>query len=332
MVSIVIVNYNELGYLRRNIISLIQSDYSSFEIIIVDNGSSDGSVSQIQREFAEFPHNLVILPLPRNYGFSEGNNIGAKKAKGDYLFFLNNDTEVDSSCLKVLANLMQSDPSIGVAQAKLLRLNQPETFDCAGGFLNVIGVTCSRGDGEKDRGQYDKVDEISYAKGAAMIVRRDLWTKLNGFDLLFFAYFEEADFCWRAWLAGYRVVFVPSAKVYHASKATISKFRRLTTFQESRNRIITVLKNLEFRNLIKYSPFLPVLYSLLIIQKILKCDVESLLDILQGIVWCLKHFDIAWIKRLEDQRMRVVNDDDIFRRGVISQSLLPRIHIHTRGQ
>jgi GT2 family glycosyltransferase len=330
LISVIIVNYNGYNFLRKSIVALLQSEYSAFEIILVDNGSSDESISWIRKEFAKCRHKLVILPLPRNYGFSVANNIGANNAMGDYLFFLNNDTEVDPFCLQALVSIMESDPSIGVAQAKLLLLSQRDTFDCAGGFSNVIGVVCERGYGEKDRGQYYQIDEISYAKGAAMIVRRDVWSKLKGFDKLFFVYFEETDFCWRVWLAGYRVVFVPSAKVFHASKATISKFRRLTNFQESRNRIITVMKNLEFRNLIKYSPFLPVLYLLLIVQSIWGRDAEFLLDNLHGIAWCLEHFDIAWIKRLEAQRMRVVSDEDIFSRGVISKSLLPRMHLHAR--
>ena len=189
VVSIVIVNYNGLEYLRQCISSLLQSNYSSYEIIIVDNGSSDGSVQCIQQEFEEYKNRITVLSLQCNRGFSYGNRIGANKAVGKYLLFLNNDTKVDQSCLNELVTAMDNDLSIGVAQAKTLIMDKPDIFDSAGFLMDVFGVAHLRGYNEKDIGQYDNLSKISFAKGAAIIVRNNVWISLGGFDPLFFCLF-----------------------------------------------------------------------------------------------------------------------------------------------
>ena len=321
MISVVIVSHNGLGYLRRSISSILRSNYSFFEIIVVDNGSSDGSVQHIQDEFAKWLNRIIVLPLRFNHGFSVGNSIGASKVSGEYILFLNNDTEVDPSCLGELINTMEHDTSIGAAQAKILFMDRRDTFDSTGVFLNVVGCGRTRGLNEKDRGQYLNLDEISYAKGAAMVVRKNVWNRLEGFDSLFFTYFEETDFCWRVWLSGYRVVFIPSAKVFHTGAATISKLGSSKfNFQFYRNRIVTVVKNLSLKNLVKYVPWLVIMYLIRIMRHTRENDAVSVLGILRGIFWCIRFFKSVWTKRQMVQRLRIVGDENLFRRGVISQS------------
>jgi hypothetical protein len=321
VISVVIINHNGLGYLRRSIWSILRSNYSFFEIIVVDNGSSDGSVQCIQEEFAKCLKRIIVVPLRFNQGYAVGNNIGASKASGEYILFLNNDTEVDPSCLKELVNTMEHDASIGAAQAKILFMDRKDTFDSAGVFLNVVGCGRTRGYNEKDRGQYASLDEISYAKGAAIVVRRDVYNRLEGFDQSFFTYFEETDLCWRVWLCGYRVVFVPSAKVFHAGSATISKRGSSKfNFQFYRNRLITVVKNLSVKNLVKYSPWLVIAYMIRITRYTLDNDAISVVGIIRGIFWCIRYFKSVWTKRLIFQQLRIVNDESLFRKGVISRS------------
>jgi GT2 family glycosyltransferase len=322
-VSIVIVNYNGFEYLSKCVASLLRSDYPFYEIIIVDNGSTDGSVSRIQREFEEHKNRIVILDLSNNVGFAIGNWIGAKQAVGEYILLVNSDTKVKPSCLSELVSVMDRDPSIGVAQPKILLMDKPDTFDCAGGTMSAFGVIHMRGVNEKDIGQYDRMEEISFAKGAAMIIRKKLWISLGGFDPLFFVYSEETDFCWRIWLSGYRVVFVPSGIVYHVGAGTSKKFgsyfARVLLFQYYRNRIVTVTKNLSLKNLIKYAPGL---FGINLIQAALhisRNEPMSMLSNLRGIAWCLLFFNKLWIKRLTIQRRRVVKDNDLFDRGVISK-------------
>jgi GT2 family glycosyltransferase len=319
-VSVVIVNYNGLEHLRKCVASLLLSEYPFYEIIIVDNGSTDGSVSRITREFEKYQNRIVILDLQNNLGFAIGNRFGANKAVGKYILFLNNDTKVESSSIGELVKVMDRNPSIGVAQPKILLMDKPDTFDCAGATLNVFGVSRPRGWNEKDIGQYDQMDDISYAKGASMIVRKDVWSNLEGFDPLFFVYSEESDFCWRVWLSGYRVVFAPSTRVYHVGAATTTKFRPyFLRFQFYRNQNVTVAKNLSLKNLIKYTPGLVGINLIQVMLHISRNEPLSILSNLHGVAWCLLFFNKVWTKRLSVQRTRVVKDEDLFKRGAISR-------------
>lgn len=322
-VSVVIVNYNGFEYVRNCVTSLLHSKYPFYEIIIVDNGSTDDSVSRIKSKFEEHKDRIVILDLPNNLGFAVGNRIGANKAVGEYILFLNSDTKVEPSSLSELVNVMDTDPSIGVAQAKLLLMDKPDTFDSAGMTLSVFGVGPPRGWNEKDIGQYNQMDEISYAKGAAMIVRKEIWNSLGGFDPLFFVYSEESDFCWRVWLSGYRVVFAPSATVYHVGAATTKKFRPYYfMFQYYRNQFVTTAKNLSHKNLFKYTPGLVGLNLIQIVLHISRNEPMSILGNLRGFAWCILFFKKVWVKSLAVQGQRVVTDANLFERGVISQRAL----------
>ena len=328
VMSIVIVNYNGLRHLRKCIPSILKSNYPFYEIIIVDNGSSDGSVEFIRKEFEKQLSQIVILPQHNNSGFAVGNNIGASKARGKYILMLNSDTEVDPNCLGELVSAMERDESIGAAQAKILFMSQRDTFDTAGGFLNVIGFSTACGYKKKDIGQYDYVFNISYAKGAAMIVRKSVWTNIGGLESLFSYYFEDTDFCWRVWLSGYRVVIIPSAKVFHIGGGTTLKFglnidfRKNIEFQDNRNRIIMVVKNLELTNLALYIPWLLAMYAYYILHYFRRHDSTAVLGVLRGIFWCLRFFKVVWSRRLVAQSMRVVSDQQLFKKGVISRAIM----------
>jgi hypothetical protein len=201
-------------------------------------------------------------------------------------------------------------------------MDKPDTFDSVGFLMDVFGVARQRGENEKDLSQYDHIDEISYAKGAALVVRKDVWTDLDGFDSLFFVYFEEADFCWRVWLSGHRVVFAPSARVYHVCAATTSRFRPyFLMFQFYRNQIVMVVKNLSLKNLIKFTPGLVGVYLMRVMLHLSRNEPASMLGNLRGIAWCLLYFRRIWTKRLIIQRRRIINDEDLFMRGAISRTL-----------
>jgi GT2 family glycosyltransferase len=322
LVSVVTVNYNGFHYLRKSVASILKSDYPSYEIIVVDNGSSDCCVKQIKTEFGKYKDVIRLVFLKTNLGFSIGNNIGAKKSNGKYILFLNNDTEIDPDGLSELVKTLECDQTIGAAQAKLLFMDKKLTFDSAGVFLNVIGFGRTRGFLETDHGQYDQIDEISYAKGAAMVVQRSVWTKLGGFEQLFFAYFEETDFCWRVWLAGLRVVFVPSARVFHVGGGTISKYsNREFQFQDYRNRLVVLVKNLQLGSLVKYSPWVLIVYFNRVRLHIRNRDFQGVLANLQAVIWCIRFFKIVWTKRLLVYPLRRVSDNYLFKKGIISKTI-----------
>ena len=301
LVAVIILNYNGKQYLDTCLSSVLQTKYANFEVIFVDNGSSDASTNFVEQRYGH-DQRLKIVALSKNVGFAVGNNIGALHANrnGKYIVFLNNDTKVNPKWLSKLVEVMEENPKIGIAQAKVLSLNSPTTIDCAGGFINRIGLVHERGRGEKDNGQYNFVDEIFYAKGVAMIIRRYLWSALEGFDPLYFLFWEDTDLCWRARLMGYKVVFVPDSVVYHVSSATAKSYFPVSThFFDIRNRIITLVSNYGLYNLLRYLAPLFIYYGITVFTWELRQMKSPTLVFykIKGVVWCLIHFRYIFCKR-----------------------------------
>jgi GT2 family glycosyltransferase len=325
-ISIVIATRDRSVDLKRLLLSISNQEYFPLDIVVVDDSKYLLTLELVKSFVFKFANlNLKYIRGSGN-GLAEARNLGMRYCEGDIVLFLDDDTEVDSSCLRELTTAMTFDSSIGAAQAKLLQMEQRNTLDCAGVLLNVVGFGDMNGQNEKDIGQYDDRRIISYAKGAAIIVRKDVWTILEGFDPLFSFHFEEVDFCWRVWLSSRKVVFVPSAKVFHhggttSQKSTWDMRQRKLQFLMYRNRIIMVAKNLELKNLIRYTPWLFAmsLYDILLNTRRNNC--QSVLVNLLGIAWCLRFFSLIWSKRLVVQQKRVLSDKDLFERRAIYRQI-----------
>ncbi len=238
LVSVIILNYNcrkNLGVVLENcLLSVFQTNYPSFEVLFVDNASTDDSVAFVERNFGEDAR-LRIIQNEQNFGFAEGNNIGIRKALGKYIVLLNSDTRVDPEWLTALVSTVRP-PEVGAAQSKLLQLGAPELLDCAGGFLDYYGYHFERGQGERGS-KYDQPGEIFYAKGASILIKREVLEKTGLFDPDLFIYHDETDLCWRTRLSGYTVLFSPKSIVYHASGSTMSRF------QEKRRSFLSTRKS-----------------------------------------------------------------------------------------
>lgn len=291
-VSVIILGYNSRRFLCRCLSSVLLTDYPNFEVVFVDNNSQDGSADFVMSTFGK--SNIQVVQLRQNSGFSVGNNVGASHAKGDYFMFLNPDTSVNPECLANLVEVMEADPTIGIVQPKLLQ-NKHGLIDSTGAFINNFGLVWSRGSGEKDVGQYDFLSKIFYAKGAALMVSRDLWTKLEGFDPLFFTYFEETDLCWRAWKLGYSVVYVPNAVVYHSGGSSLRNAPYHTKYHEARGRLALLLKHYSFKKIFKYVPVLLLFYVLNVFRQLLSGNRLGAIAIVKGTLWCLIHFQRIWM-------------------------------------
>ncbi|GFP43541.1 rhamnosyltransferase, partial [Candidatus Hakubella thermalkaliphila] len=170
LVSVVILNYNGMKYINQCLESVLSTDYPNFEVIFVDNSSTDGSLEYVNGRFRG-NQCFRIVANSNNYGFAEGNNVGVRHSMGTYIVFLNIDTEVDPRWLKELITVVESDQTIGAAQCKLLMMHDRRRFDSAGGLLDYCGVEWPKNVRVYDLGQYDDVRDIFYAKGAAMLVR-----------------------------------------------------------------------------------------------------------------------------------------------------------------
>ncbi|WXG47406.1 MAG: glycosyltransferase family 2 protein [Candidatus Atabeyarchaeum deiterrae] len=325
-VSIIIVNFNGLKHLNKCLSSVLKTEYSNFEIVLVDNGSSDGSVDYVKKNFAV--ERLKLIELPQNRGFAEGNNSGVKKARGKYIVLLNNDTEVDSEWLTPLVNTMESDAGIGAAQPKILLMNRRNRFDSAGNFINLIGSSYALGLLQVDKGQFDSTNEIFYAKGAAMITTKTLWEELGGLDPILFLSFEDTDFCWRIWRHGYRVVFVPASRIYHVGFASTSKVPEIKRFHDTKNRLMILLKNLDAKQLALYSPLIISSFMVEFLLSWLRRDGEAR-PILKGMGWVVLHFRKVWSRRVIARSQSEISSNDIMKKFLKAMPFLKRVETRT---
>lgn len=330
-VSILILNYNGLEYVDRCLSSVLRTNYPSFEVIFIDNASTDGSCEYVEKRYGNGPH-LKIIRNMENYGFAKGNNIGAKHAKGDYLVFLNIDTEVEACWLKGLVEFMESDPSIGAAQAKLLRMDDPQRLDTCGHKLTIYGYTYEVGLNDK-ADLYNEPFEILAGKGAALIVRRDVFKEVGGFDEDYFLLREETDLCWRIWLRGYKVVFIPNSIVYHYVGGTFKGSRIQSIYFFQRNMLITLMKNLELRNLLK---ILPAHIFLLLVDS-LYTDLKNrrayrLHATVRCIIYIISNFRRVWMKRVIVQSSRKMSDRELFKHVMARVSLMEKLRERSRAR
>ncbi|MGI2298841.1 glycosyltransferase family 2 protein [Candidatus Cardinium hertigii] len=243
-VAIVVLNYNGLSLLKAYLPTLLLYSHDH-RIIIVDNGSTDGSVDYLHSHFPT----VTCMVHHENYGVAKGYNVALKQIKATYYVLLNNDLLVTANWLTEMLTLMEHDPLIGFCQPKILSLQRPDQFDyagAAGGFIDVYGYPFCRGrifnHIEKDSGQYDDTRAIFWASGACLLVRAKAFHTLGGFDELFFAHFEEIDLCWRAHIAGWKVYYCGTSTVYHLGGATLAYQSPGKTYLNFRNRLLTLYK------------------------------------------------------------------------------------------
>jgi len=315
LVSIVILNYNAGTLLLRCLKSVFESTYPNFEVVLVDNASTDGSIECAEREFS-CRKNLRIIKNPRNMGFAEGNNIGFKATRGDFVVFLNPDTRVEPSWLNEMVSVLESDPSLGACQCKILLMDDPQRIDSIGGYLDFFGFPYSINSyNEKDEGQYVDIREIFVAKGTCICLKRKVIEEVGLFDPLFFILYEENDLCWRIRLRGYRIVFAPHAVIYHKTGYSASMIDpALPTFFATRNSLITLMKNYDSLNLLRFLPPLILIRISETFLLVLKGKHSLALAKLKALAFILTHFRVIWRKRIRVQRLiRRVSDKCIMK-------------------
>ncbi len=230
--AVVILNWNTERYLRVFLPALVASCPDDAEVIVADNGSTDGSLEYLAREFPS----LRTIPLDANYGFTGGYNRALKQVDAEYYLLLNSDIQVASGWLEPLVAYMDAHPECGVCGPKLHALVQSPDgkYECldrfeyagaAGGRIDRFGYPFCRGRVmqrvEPDKGQYDKPSGLLWVSGACLLTRASLWRELGGLDDRFFAHMEEIDYCWRAQLRGWTVAVVPDSVVWHLGGGTL---------------------------------------------------------------------------------------------------------------
>jgi GT2 family glycosyltransferase len=239
LVSVVIANWNGKHLLDECLGSLVAQQVSGLEIILVDNGSHDGSAEYVREHFSD----VRVISLKENRGFAGGNNAGMQVATGKYIALLNNDTRADPAWLSNLLAEAEANPrSVGMWASKILSADKPDIIDNVGLLMYPDGLGRGKGRLEKDEGQYDRTGEAFFPSGCAGLYRREMLDEIGPFDEEFFAYADDVDLGLRARLAGWKCIYVHSAIIYHKYSASSSAHSPLKAFLVERNRIWVLLK------------------------------------------------------------------------------------------
>jgi len=237
-VFIIILNWNGKENTINCLKSLSSIAYDNYETLVVDNHSSDGSVECFEKEYPE----IAVVKNSTNLGFAEGNNVGMRRALeggADYVLLLNNDTIVDRYFLDRLVATAETDQTIGFAGPKVYYLDHEGSGDVisfAGGGLNVwIGRSHHRGLDELDSGQYDDITDVDYVEGSCMLAKKGALDHIGLLDPTYFSYWEDVDWCARGWKAGYKSIYVPTARIWH--KPSSSNVSGTKIYYQTRNRL-----------------------------------------------------------------------------------------------
>jgi len=248
MISVIIPNLNGKKYLAICLDSLCRQTYKDFEMILVDNGSTDDSVNFVEKNYP----GVKIIRLTENKGFSAAVNIGIKTARGELIALLNNDAKTTPTWLEKLSGPLFEVNDIGFCASKILKWDNPGYIDSTGIKVTLCGAIENRGAGQRDGEVFNKEIEVFGACAAAALYRRSMLEETGLFDEDFFAYFEDVDLSFRAQLMGYKCLYLPDAVVYHVGGGTAKERKSLFLRYAYRNWIGVIIKNFPDRILGKY--------------------------------------------------------------------------------
>ena len=285
LVSIITVNYNQELLTCALLDSIRRQDFRNLEVIVVDNGSAQ----RPERIIEQYPE-VVFVRSSRNLGFAGGNNIGLSRATGDYLFLVNNDTELTYNCIAQLVHFAGNTPGAGIV-SPLICYPPPPTVIQYAGMTQVdpfTGRNRTIGAGEVNRGQFDMPRQTAYAHGAAMFMSSDVLKAVGPMREDYFLYYEELDWCERIRRAGYGVWVEPRACVWHKESSTVKSLGPVKTYYLSRNRILFMRRNFSGW---QFAVFILFLMAVVLPKNILiftwRAEWRNMDAFLQGIWWNL---------------------------------------------
>ena len=338
LVSVIVVSLNGKKWLEGLFTSIKVSDYpeDKLEIIFVDNGSADGSVEFVKSMFIN-DNRLEVIANATNLGWSPANNKGMRIAKGEIIVCVSNDMIVEKSWIKEIVKVMQADDSIGMVQCNSISMWDRKTPDSGMNYLDPLGYSYGYAASNKNY-------EVFFAEGMAFGIKQEVIRKVGVFDDYFFMEYDDMDLSWRVRLGGYRIFYVPLAKVYHARGGTVGAtyFQRVNNVTwYTRNHLVTLIKNYELKTLIRLSPeILTVEFIKIGYLAIVKKNAKLAYAALKGILQITRDLKIIIQKRAEIQRFRSVSDKEIFkvmhpfnpwllRLFLVKQSKSERLVLHT---
>lgn len=288
LVSIISINYNQATVTCALLASLRRCTYPHLEVIVVDNASPSDNPDIIPERFPE----VRLIKSAHNLGFAGGNNLGIAQATGEYLLFLNNDTEVEPGFLEPLVLLLQANPRIGVASPKIRYYEAPQLIQYAGseGINPWTGRSVTLGHLEADRGQHNHSGPTALADGAAMLVPRRVVQAVGPMPELYFLYYEELDWCERIKRAGYGCHYVGNSTVYHKESTSVGKASVLKTYYINRNRLLFIRRNCRgWARLSSTLVFVGAALPKLALRHARQRDWSHLRALARGLSWNLSH-------------------------------------------
>jgi GT2 family glycosyltransferase len=329
-VAVVILNWNGEKFLRQFLPDVERHSNHIADVVVIDNHSTDGSIAYLTES-----HPLVrIISLERNYGFAGGYNKGLQFVENEYFVLLNSDVEVTPGWIEPVLHYMQSQKGMVACQPKILDFHRKEWFEyagAAGGYLDKDGFAFCAGRMfyafEKDLGQYDRNEEVFWASGASLFIRRDAYFEVHGLDEDFFAHMEEIDLCWRLKNRGYRIGACRQSIVYHYGGGTLDRMNPFKTYLNFRNNLYLLLKNHRGSSL-----FLRILRRMVLdgvagVRFITEGNFGYFLAVLKAHFSAYAHLPLMLRKRkLETPSLHEPNLSGLYRRSVLKDFFLKGKH------
>jgi len=259
-ISIIIPNWNGGEKITRCLNSIKSLDYPSYEVIVIDNNSSDGSNKEIKKKFGKFKK-FKLIENKENKGLSKALNQGIKNSKSDFLLFLDNDVILNKDLLYILIEYIKN-PKIGIVSPKIYYYKKPKILNATGFSINsFIGKTRVIGMGEADVGQFSKKEKREFVQGAVFLTKKEIIKKVGLMDESFFVYYLDADFCLRVRKARYEIAYIPFTKAWHDGNTKEKGFTPFRIYHFTRSKLIFMRKNTKFYHKIFFFPFFFLFYT-----------------------------------------------------------------------
>jgi GT2 family glycosyltransferase len=326
-VCVVILNLNGRHHLADCLGTLAGQTWRDFEVILVDNGSTDGSADWVEEYFPQ----VRVIRNETNLGFAGGNNQAIRASKSEYIATLNNDTRVHAGWLAELVAVAEKDLSIGMCSSKMLFADRPQIINTTGICLDPVGIAWDRRGGESDDDQEPEPVEVFGACAGAALYRRAMLDQIGLFDESFLAYLGDVDLAWRGRLAGWRCMYVPASRVLHVHSATLGEGSPQKNRLLGRNKVWTIAKNYPTGRGLLYLPLI-LLYDLAAVSYALlaRGNIDALLGRLAG----LRGLPKVLLQRRSVQALREKNQGEPWHRFLSPLEppwKVPARYTHLRG-
>lgn len=316
-IAILVLNFNGKEYLQECFDSLekLSSSQHTVETYCVDNASTDGSVEWVKEHFPW----VKILAFDHNWGFAGAYNRAVRQIVSDYVVFLNNDTVVDPEWLNELVKAAEQRDDAVIFGSKLLFYDRPNVVNHAGGKITLIGSGYDIGMGCVDDGRFDLPSYTGWSIAASLLMRREVFLQVGGFDEDYFAYFDDVDLCWRTWLAGYRVLYVPASVVYHKYGGSFGNRRSsLRIYHCLKNRVANMIKNLKWPYLLLGLGISVGYEAYRVLIFLSEKNWAAVAAVARGSWACIRELPASLAKRRVIQRHRKLSDAQLMQMGLVS--------------